>query len=154
MVNKQLTKQAKVKKAERQLGARATDDPDGVLHVLLTARRLLAEGGDLVKDAWQEEQPRKKPTKYSFMGALRRAVDLAHPRDRSRAIWAAQHALQAALEADKTAANGMAHLPNPVITRWESHPDTTFADAIRVYDAAIKRQGTVNQTASKTKGRK
>lgn len=154
MPNKQLSKQAKVKRVERQQGARATDDPDGVLHVLLTARRLLAEGGDLLKDGWQEQQSRNKPNKYGFMGALRAAVHLAHPRDASRAIWNAQFALQSALNVDETAANGMAHMDDPVITRWESHPDTTLADALRVYDRAIKAQGTVNTTVSKSKGRK
>ena len=53
MVNKQLTPAAKLKRAEKALGAKATDDPDGVLAVLQTARRLLADVGDLLKDGWQ-----------------------------------------------------------------------------------------------------
>ena len=154
MVNKQLTPAAKLKRAGKSLGAKATDDPDGVLAVLQTARRLLADGGDLFKDGWQEKQSRGKPTKYGVMGALREATNFAHPRDRDRALWAAQHALQVAMERDKTAENGMAHLPAPVITRWESHPDTTLVDALRVFDAAILAQGRVNQTQSKQKGRK
>jgi hypothetical protein len=154
MVNKQLTPAAKLKRAEKSLGAKATDDPEGVLAVLQTARRLLADGGDLLKDGWQETQARKKPTKYSLMGALRHAVDLAHPADRHRAVTAAQHALQVAMEKDKTAVCGMAHLPTPVLTRWESHPQTTLEDALRIYDAAILAQGRVNQTQRKQRGRK
>lgn len=153
-MNKQVTHQAKVRKLERELGARVTGDPDGVLAVLQIARRLLAEGVDLVKDAWCEKQSRNKPTKYSVLGALRAAVDLAHPRDRHRALGAAQHALQGALNVDKSAPNGKAHLNFPVITRWESHPDTTMDDALRVVDLAIKNQGRVNIAASKAKGRK
>lgn len=125
-----------------------------MLAVLQTARRLLAEGGELFKDGWQEQQSRGKPTKYGFLGALRAAIDLAHPRDRHRAVIASERALQAAMEADKTAHLGMAHLPTPVITRWESHPDTTLDDALRVYDDAILRQGKVNIATRKTKGRK
>ena len=148
-MNPQRTKQAKAKRLERQLGARMTDDPDGVMAVLQTARRLLSDGGELFKDGWEEQRPRKKPTVYSFMGALRRAVDLAHPKDRSRALWAAQHALQGAVEKDPTKDNGIAHVDKPVITRWESHPKTTLNDALRVYDAAIKSQGTVNLAQKK-----
>lgn len=125
-----------------------------MLAVLQTARRLLADGGELFKDGWQEMQSRKKPTKYSVMGALRHAVDLAHPVDRSRAITAAQHAIQIAMERDKTAVCGIAHLDKPIITRWESHPQTTLDDALRIYDAAILAQGRVNQTHRKQKGRK
>lgn len=125
-----------------------------MLAVLQTARRLLADGGDLLKDGWQEQQARKKPTKYSVMGALRHAVDLAHPVDRHRAVTAAQRALQAAMERDESGVNGIAHLPTPIITRWETHPKTTLADALRVYDAAILAQGRVNQTQRKQKGRK
>lgn len=88
------------------------------------------------------------------MGAMRAAVDLAHPRDRTRALTAAQRAIQAAVDADRTRENGMAHLTVPVITRWESNPNTTLDDALRVYDAAIKNQGTVNTAVSKAKGRK
>lgn len=154
MVNKQLTPAAKLKRAEKALGAKATDDPEGVLAVLQTARRLLADGGELFKDGWQEAQARKKPTKYGVMGALRAAVDLAHPVDRHRAVTAAQHALQQAMEKDKTAVCGMAHLDKPVITRWESHPQTTLEDALRIYDAAILAQGRVNQTQRKQRGRK
>jgi len=58
------------------------------------------------------------------------------------------------MERDKTAEFGMAHLPTPVITRWESHPKTTLDDALRIYDAAILAQGRVNKTQSKQKGRK
>ncbi len=154
MVNKQLTAAAKQKRVERKAGAKTTDDPDGVLAVLQTARRLLADGGELLKNGWEEKQAYKKPTKYGFMGALRKGVDLAHPRDRSHAIWAAQAAVQSALEKDKSAPNGIAHLPVPIITRWESHPDTTLEDALRVFDVAIKAQGTVNIAQSKAKGRK
>lgn len=154
MANTQTTSTAKVKRLERQLGAKVTDDPDGVLAVLQTARRLLADGGELFKDGWQEKRGVKKPTVYSLLGALRAAVDLAHPRDRSRAVNYAQHALQGALEKDVTAPLGMAHLPVPVITHWESNPKTTLADALRIYDAAILNQGKVNQAVRKTKGRK
>src|ERR1051325_9533447 len=118
MPNKQQGQAAKLAKLQREQGARVTDDPEGVLAVLQTARRLLAEGGELLHDGWQEQQSRGKPTKYGFMGALRHAVDLAHPVDRSRAVTAAQHALQVQLERYKTAERGMAHLPKPVITRW------------------------------------
>jgi hypothetical protein len=153
MVNKQQGQAPTVAKAQRTLGAKVTDDPGDVLAVLQTARRLLDEGGELFKDGWQEKRS-KKPTRYSAMGALRAAIDLAHPKDRSRAIWAAQYALQSAMEKDPSGVNGIAHLPKPVITRWESHPRTTLEDAIRVYDAAIRNQGKVNQTVSKAKGRK
>lgn len=153
MVNKQQGQAHKVAKAQRTLGAKATDSPDDVLAVLQTARRLLAEGGELVKDGWQEKRS-KKSTRYSAMGALRAAVDLAHPKDRSHAIWSAQYALQSAMEKDPSGVNGIAHLPKPVITRWESHPDTTIEDVIRVYDTAIRNQGKVNVIVSKTKGRK
>jgi hypothetical protein len=124
-----------------------------VLAVLQTARRLLVEGGELVKDSWQEKRS-KKPTRYSPMGALRAAGDLAHPRDCARAVSAAQRALQSALNEDVSAPNGKAHLEYPVITRWESHPDTTLDDAKRVFDSAIKRQGQINIATSKVKGRK
>lgn len=154
MVNSQTTSAAKLKRVERKAGAKATGDPDGVLAVLQTARRLLADGGELCKDTWQERRGTKKSTIYSALGALRAGVDLAHPLDRSRAAWAAQAALQSALNKDKSAPNGIAHLPVPVITRWESHPDTTLVDVLRVYDAAIKAQGTVNIAQSKAKGRK
>lgn len=125
-----------------------------MLAVLQTARRLLAEGNELLRDGWQAKQSRGKPTHYSVMGAMRAAVDLAHPRDRTRALTAAQRAIQAAVDADRTRENGMAHLTVPVITRWESNPNTTLDDALRVYDAAIKNQGTVNTAVSKAKGRK
>jgi hypothetical protein len=122
--------------------------------VLQTARRLLADGGELFKEGWQEKRSRGKPTVYSPMGALREAVNLAHPRDRHRATSAAQHAIQVAMERDTSGVNGMAHLPTPVISRWETHPATTLGDALRVYDAAILSQGRVNQTQRKSKGRK
>lgn len=152
-MNKQQGQAHKVARAQRTLGAKVTDDPEGVLAVLQTARRLLAEGTELCKDAWQEKRS-KKPTRYSAMGALRAAIDLSHPKDRSHAIWAAQYALQSAMEKDTSGVNGIAHLPEPVITRWESHPDTTIEDVLRVYDTAILNQGKVNLTASKAKGRK
>ena len=152
-MNTQLTPRAKLKRAERTLGAKATDDPDGVLAVLQTARRLLAEGGELVKDAWQEKQSRGKPNRYSVAGALRAGVDLAHPRDRGRALHAASSAVYGALSRDHTRDLGMAHLPQPVLTRWESHPKTTLADALRVMDAAILAQGKVNRIQSKQEGR-
>ena len=152
--NKQQGPQAKAKRLQRELGAKATDDPAGVLAVLQTARRLLAEGGVLVKDAWQEQPTGKKPIRYSVMGALRRAADLAHPKDRDRALWAAQYAIQGALEKDRTAEYGLAHLDTPIITRWESHDKVTLDDALRVYDQAIKNQGRVNIAKSKAKGRK
>jgi hypothetical protein len=153
MANPQQTEKAKIVRLERRLGARVTDDPDGVLAVLQTARRLLAEGGSLHKgDGWWEKS--SKATRYTIIGALRHGVDLAHPRDRARAFNAAQHAVQGALNADKTAELGMAHLPQPVITRWETNPASTLEDALRIMDAAIKNQGKVNLAVNKAKGRK
>jgi hypothetical protein len=152
--NKQQGPQAKLKRLQRELGAKATDDPDGVLAVLQTARRLLAEGGELFKDGWQEKRSRGKSTVYSVSGALRASVDLAHPRDRARAIHDSSSAIYGSLRGDDTRDLGMAHLPQPVLTRWESHPKTTLADALRVFDRAIKNQGTVNVAVSKAKGRK
>lgn len=153
-MNRQQGQQAKIKRSQRTLGAKVTDDPDGVLAVLQTARRLLADGGELFKDGWHEKQRSKKPTRYSAMGALRSAADLTHPKDRSQAIWTAQYALQSAMAKDRSGVNGIAHLPEPIITRWESHPATTLEDALRVYDTAILNQGKVNLTASKARGRK
>lgn len=122
--------------------------------VLQTARRLLAEGGDLLKDGWQAPQSRSKHTKYSMTGALRAGCDLAHPADRDKSLYFAQHALVGALTRDEKSALGIGHLPDPYLTRFEHHPDTTIEDALRVYDAAIKNQGAVNVSKLKGKGRK
>jgi hypothetical protein len=154
MVNKQLTTAAKVKRQEKALGAKATDNPDDVLHVLQTARRLLADGGRLLKDGWQEKQSRQKPDVFSIDGALRRGLDLAHPVNRDSTAWAAQYALNAVIEADETFKPRADFQGHPVLVKFNNHPDTTLADAITVYDRAIKAQGRIKVVVSKSKGRK
>lgn len=154
MVNKQLTAAAKVKRQERRLGARATAKPDDVRAVLQTARRLLVDGGRLLKDGWEEAQSRNKPTVYSMDGALRRAVDLAHPQNRDLTWWAARYALDHQLAGHKTFRERAEFDDGMVLVKFNNHPDTTLADATAVYDGAIKAQGSIEVFVSKAKGRK
>jgi hypothetical protein len=126
------------------------------MHVLRTARRLLDEGGGLVKSAYLEtySKGKSKLTRYSMQGALMRAVDLVHPADRSRALQDAHHAISGSLRLDERSELGIAQSPYPYVSRFESHPDTVLEDALRVLDRAIKNQGTVNEAVRKQKGRK
>lgn len=76
MTNSQLTKPAKLRRLSRKLGAKKTDDKDGVLATLQIARRLIQDEG------------------YAASEALNLAADkYAAPIDKSRAFWAAHYAL-------------------------------------------------------------
>ncbi|AQT25733.1 hypothetical protein EniyanLRS_58 [Mycobacterium phage EniyanLRS] len=145
MPNKQLTTRAKLKRKERELGVKATDNPDDVRAVLQTARRLLADGDELLKDGWQEVRSRGKPTIYSVDGAVRKALDLAHPHNRDKTWWAVKYALENAIHEHFPDRSGILH--------FNGHPDTTLAEAITVFDSAIKAMGRIQVAVSKAKGR-
>lgn len=118
-----------------------------MLAVLQTARRILAEGGELLKTGWSEK--RSKKTLFSMDGALREALNLAHPLNRDESWWAARHAILEAIGHNPALqARGRGMLV------FNNHPDTTLADAITVYDDAIKAQGRMKVAVSKAKGRK
>jgi len=95
-----------------------------------------------------------KPDKFSMDGALRKGLDLAHPVNRDETAWAAQHALVEVIKRSQTfnergLANGVVSLMT-----FSNHPDTTLADAITVYDDAIRNQGRAKVAVTKAKGRK
>lgn len=136
------------------MGARATENPDDVLAVLQTARRLLADGGVLLKDGWQADQKGKRPPQFSMDGALRKGLDLAHPVHRDSAVWAAQHALVEVISRSQTFNDRSLYNGAVVLINFNNHPDTTLADAITVYDSAIRAQGSIKVAVSKAKGRK
>jgi hypothetical protein len=155
MTNPQLTQRAKLEKLARELGVQVTVDPEETLNVLQTARRLLADGGELFKKGWQET--RGKRTYYSVDGALREALNVAHPKNRDRADIAGRHAIIGAIhskpewfERGRFAATSNA----VVVPKWSNHKDTTFEDALELYDIAIKNQGKITIAISKSKGRK
>ena len=68
---------SKLKSLQQKLGARVTDDPDGVIAVLQSAKRLASTG-------------------VGVYTALDAAVGQASPKDGARAWWKAFHALTSA----------------------------------------------------------
>lgn len=69
----------RIQRLKRELGVKATNDPDGVMASLQIARRLINDGDTAV---------------YSVMDD---ATRLAAPKDHAIAWWAAHHALISAL---------------------------------------------------------
>lgn len=120
-----------LQKLRRELGAKPTDDPEGVLAVLQVARRLLAEDG----------------TRFVY-SALNDAIPMAYPKDAGIAWWAAHHALCCALPDGHKTLGGYVHDGN-----------ASHEEVLALFDTAIKNQGTMNIAKSKlnksnTKGHK
>lgn len=149
MVNEQLTKAAKLKRVERKSGATSSGDSDGVLAVLQTARRLLADSPDLLKG--QSMEVRSKKTAFDMSDALGRAVDLAHPKDRSRAIHRAHGVILNTIVAkpDWEQRARLIQTHGHMVNRFNDDPSTTKDDALAVLDDAIRAQGRVNVAAGK-----
>ena len=113
----------KFSRLERKFGAKKTDDPEGVMAVLLVGKRLIGERND-----------------KSVYVALDEALDLSAPKDRARAWWAAHRALRHALPAGFT-----------TIGEYAMVDSTTTEDCVELFTRAILAQGSVNQIVAKGK---
>lgn len=117
----------RVKKLKKQLGVKKTDDPDGVMAVLQTARRIIADEGDMAVYAVLDE-----------------AVDMAAPKDDAIAWWAAHYAI-------------LSQVPSQFRTVGDYAVRSSQEDLVALFDAAILAQGTMNINTmrdSKVKGHK
>lgn len=112
----------KMKELFRSSGKRC-GDPDGVMAVLQIARRLLSERGD-----------------NNVYGALDEAIDLAAPRDQSRAWWAAHRRVVDCLPAAWRGSN------IGLFAESASHDEV-----LEVLAEAIREQGRANIVAAKGK---
>lgn len=107
----------KLVKLERKFRLKKSDDPEGVMATLLTARRLVSEGAGL-----------------GVYAALDAALTMSAPKDQSHAWWSAHRALNGALPAG-----------SPPITVWAK--DAGLADIEALFDTAIRNQGAFNTAA-------
>lgn len=113
----------KIRVLERRIRAKKTDDPEGTLATLQSAKRLLAEGAGI-----------------GVYTALDAALEMSVPKDRSRTWWSAHHALNAAL-------------PNQVEQTMSEFLAAAQPEEIEaLFDRAIKAQGELNLAVLKVRG--
>lgn len=113
----------RIQKLQKELGVKATDDPDGVIAVLMVARRLLQEDGN----------------NYVY-SALNDALPMAVPKDQGIAWWAAHHALASALPDGHKTLGGYVH-----------DGKASHDDVLALFDRAIANQATMNAVVRKGK---
>lgn len=113
----------KVNKLFRNARKKRSGDPDGIMAVLQITRRLLGESGDT-----------------AVYTAMDEAVELAAPKDSTRAWWGAHREIVAAMPPGYT-----------TIGEFIAHKHTSHDEVLQVLDKACQELGRRNAEAKKGK---